>query len=201
MNAQLPCPVCDANASVVKERFDVTLGARRVAIDAERYRCDECGEAFYTPDQMDHAQSAASIEIRRREELLLPNEIRAIRAQFDLTLPAFERLLRVGPKTAIRWEHGTVFQNRATDQLMRVMRDVPAVYAYLAAQIGVVPAVGSEPSLANRVPQQKYGAPAAVVEQVVSGVVDINAWRTKPNNSRPVTPSADLPPLSQEALK
>ena len=199
MSPAINCPVCDGSASRVSERFEVSLGTRRVEIEGERFRCDECGEAFYSPEQMDEAQSTASTEIRRREGLLQPSEIRAIRAKYALSLAGLERLLGLGPKTAIRWERGTVFQNKATDQLLRVMRDVPAAFAYLAAQNGVAPSEAAEPSPAHRARSQKYGVPIAAA---ADSVVDLAAWRfQRPKNASRVTPNADVPPLPQEALK
>ena len=41
------------------------------------------------------------------------------------------------PKTVVRWEKGTVFQNAATDALLRLVRDLPGAAEYLAARRGV----------------------------------------------------------------
>ncbi|MBL0171910.1 MAG: helix-turn-helix domain-containing protein [Gemmatimonadaceae bacterium] len=63
--------------------------------------------------------------------LLTPQELRDIRGQHDLTQQQLEQLLNVGPKTVVRWEKGTVVQNAATVTLLRLLRDVPAVYRHL----------------------------------------------------------------------
>jgi DNA-binding transcriptional regulator YiaG len=64
--------------------------------------------------------------------------VNGLRRSSDSVVPStFERVLRVGPKTVVRWERGTVFQNRATDTLLRMIRDVPAAREYLMA--GAVP--------------------------------------------------------------
>ena len=55
--------------------------------------------------------------------------LRAIREGYGLTQDALEQLLRVGPKTVVRWERGTVCQSAAVDTLLAVLRDEPAAAA------------------------------------------------------------------------
>jgi HTH-type transcriptional regulator/antitoxin MqsA len=81
---------------------------------------------------MDATLRRASEAIRREEGLLMPDEIRGIRHHLGLTQEAFEKLLGVGPKTVVRWEKGTVFQNRSTDSLLRVVRAEPGAVLFLA---------------------------------------------------------------------
>ncbi len=54
-----------------------------------------------------------------------------------LSQHAFEQLLGVGPKTVVRWEKGTVFQNKATDSLLRVVERFPEVVRFLGDLHGV----------------------------------------------------------------
>jgi HTH-type transcriptional regulator/antitoxin MqsA len=86
---------------------------------------------------MDAALRLASDVIRRDEGLLLTEQIRQLREGLGLSQRAFERLLGVGPKTVVRWEKGSVFQNRATDSLLRVVAGFPQVAAFLAELHGV----------------------------------------------------------------
>jgi HTH-type transcriptional regulator / antitoxin MqsA len=94
---------------------------------------------------MEAVQMLASEKIRDREGLLRSSEIHSIRSRLHLSQQQFEQLLGVGPKTVVRWEGGTVFQNRATDSLLRLIADVPDVVPYLARRNGVelVPASAS----------------------------------------------------------
>ncbi len=68
---------------------------------------------------------------------MAPQEIRDVRKRLGLTQHAFEKLLGVGPKTVVRWERGTVFQNRSTDSLLRVIDVVPESAQFLARLKGV----------------------------------------------------------------
>jgi len=81
---------------------------------------------------MDATLRRASDAIRAEEGLLLPSQIRSIREGLGLTQHAFEQLLGVGPKTVVRWEKGSVFQNKATDALLRIVGRFPEVTAFLA---------------------------------------------------------------------
>src|SRR5688572_5303906 len=137
MTVENRCSLCGGRADLVRERLDFAIGQRTALVEVENCRCEDCGETFYTPEQMDAAQVAASLEIRRQDKLLSPGEIKEIRAQYGLTQAKLERLLGAGPKTVVRWERGTVFQNRATDTLLRVLRSVPEAVNFLGNLNGV----------------------------------------------------------------
>ncbi len=86
----------------------------------------------------------ASDKLRDEERLLRSSQIRSIRMRLGLAQHRFEQLLGVGPKTVVRWEKGTVFQNGATDSLLRLIADVPGAAAYLARIHGVDLAADTE---------------------------------------------------------
>jgi HTH-type transcriptional regulator / antitoxin MqsA len=136
------CPVCGGALKHTAEDRDVTVGRRQTRVKDEFYRCADCGEELYAPGQVDASLLRASNRIREVERLLKPSAIRAIRQRLELSQHAFERLLGAGAKTVVRWEKGRVLQNRTTDMLMRLVRDVPAVPRYLAAHNGVHIQVG-----------------------------------------------------------
>lgn len=74
----------------------------------------------------------ATAVIRAEEGLLAPEEIVELRRKYGLTQAQLERLIGAGEKTVVRWERGTVSQNRTADTLLRVLRDFPDVVAHLA---------------------------------------------------------------------
>jgi HTH-type transcriptional regulator/antitoxin MqsA len=115
----------------VSEVRDVRMGHRTAFVMDAFSRCAECGEELHEPGQMAAVHRRASDQIRKEEGLLLPSEILEIREGLGLTQQAFEQLLGVGPKTVVRWERGTVFQNRATDSLLRVIRAFPEAARFL----------------------------------------------------------------------
>ena len=137
MTAVQECHICGGLAELVSDPVDIHIGQRVVRVPAERMRCSKCGGEFYLPGQMKAAQRTAADQLREADGLLSPGEILRIRETLGLSQAQFERLLRVGPKTVVRWERGTVSQNSATDTLLRLIRDIPDVAPGLARQRGM----------------------------------------------------------------
>lgn len=140
------CPVCGGNVAIVTEPTELRQGSRRAVIDVEHFRCADCGEVFYTAEQADAAQRALAVRLREEDGLLTPEQIRAVREKYGLSQAQFEKLLSVGDKTVVRWERGTVFQNKATDQLIRTISEVPEAFAFLAQRNGVAVAAVATPA-------------------------------------------------------
>lgn len=138
------CPICDATMTPVAEERDVSIGRRTALVRDEFLRCGACGEEIYLPGEMERTQMRAARAIRSREGLLQPEEIRALRERLGLSQASFEALLGVGPKTVVRWERGTVFQNAATDALLRVIDRFPDVAGFLAELHGVARPEGAK---------------------------------------------------------
>ena len=138
------CPLCDGALRKRNEVRDIQLGKRTAAVPHSYYRCDRCGEDLYTPGQMEAVQMLASDKLRDEEGLLRSSQIHSIRMRLGLAQHQFEQLLGVGPKTVVRWEKGTVFQNGATDSLLRLIADVPGAAPYLARMHGVNLAADTE---------------------------------------------------------
>jgi HTH-type transcriptional regulator / antitoxin MqsA len=113
---------CDGEYREVTEPQSFKVRGRQVTVPVTLLRCDACGDVLYTPEQAERAQEQVYTEIRRRENLLSPAEIASIRLGLGLKQDEFERLLGLGPKTVVRWESGRVFQSKAADALMRLVR-------------------------------------------------------------------------------
>lgn len=131
------CGICGGEAFLVSEEREVRVGKRSAVVEDRFFRCSACEEELYEPGQMDAVMLRASTVIREDLGLLMPEEIRALRESLELSQADFERLLRAGPKTVVRWERGTVFQNQATDALLRTLRDVTGVAEFLSARTGI----------------------------------------------------------------
>lgn len=159
------CHVCGGEAVLVKEPREFKVGRRSAKIVDAFMRCGDCSEEYYLPGQMDAAQIKASEAIRREEGLLMPNEIVAIRESFDLSQAEFERLLGVGSKTVIRWEKGTVFQNKATDALLRLLRadrdNARRLSQWNNVPLSLPPLQGRETERAHIAGRVTYEAPPA----------------------------------------
>src|SRR5690348_15951171 len=114
------CPVCrSVETGLVSAPRQVTADdATPLEFPDEFTRCRHCGEEFYTRDQSLASSRAAARVLREREGLLPPDRIRAIRDSYGLTQADFEKALRLGPKTVVRWESGTVRQSAMANSLL-----------------------------------------------------------------------------------
>lgn len=113
------------------------MGDRPVTFVDLFYRCSRCGEEYLNGEMMDDSQRRATAVIRAEDGLLAPDEIVGLRKKYGLTQAELERLIGAGPKTVVRWERGTVAQNRTADTLLRVLLDHPDVVAGLKRQNGL----------------------------------------------------------------
>ena len=131
------CYLCGGEAPLVRAPREITMGTRKVTIDDEFYRCDRCDEEFFLGGMVDASLRRAAAKIREEDGLLVPEEIVALRKQYGLSQAELERLIGAGAKTVVRWERGTVHQNKTADTLLRILRGHPEVTAELARERGV----------------------------------------------------------------
>lgn len=139
MTVPLECPRCDSH------EVEVVTGPRCIAdpqyetVEFEDHwsQCRSCGSEFYTASQARVSSRTAAGEIRKRQGLLTPVEIRDFRKGAGLTQSQLERVLGVGPKTVVRWERGTVPQGAGVDRFIRLAKAAPQAFADMARLAGV----------------------------------------------------------------
>ena len=151
------CPMCGGPSALVEEPQTTNWAGRRVTYPDRFYRCSRCEETFYDRGMLSESHRRMAAVIRAEDGLLAPDEIVGLRKKYGLTQAQLERLIGAGPKTVVRWERGTVAQNRTADTLLRVLRDHPQVVADLAKQQGrTLPAKPKRPRPAR--PRNKAGS-------------------------------------------
>lgn len=134
----IQCYLCGGESPRVREVRAVAIGTRTAVVEDEFYHCARCDEGVYLGGMADATSRKAAAVIRAEDGLLGPGEIVALRAKYGLSQTALERLIGAGEKTVVRWEKGTVAQNKTADTLLRVLADHPEVVARLAEERGVV---------------------------------------------------------------
>lgn len=188
------CHICDGVAIEICESTEVRVGRRKVSVESPRMRCTSCGSEFYLPGQMAAEQTLATSKIREESALLDSQEIIAIRESYGLTQAAFEKLLGVGAKTVVRWERGTVFQNRATDALLRVIGAVPAAAQHLALIHGLTltirvhpsaPSLSMQPFIDEQLGEQSAEESEAGVSHV-DGILHLDDFRRRRAQMTPI---------------
>jgi HTH-type transcriptional regulator / antitoxin MqsA len=133
------CPRCDSDRiQPISENASATSREGTVVQYLDEYsRCSACQNEFYTKAQSGAHSRALAGALRKAEGLYTPEAIRSVRTKFGLTQAEFERALRTGEKTVVRWERGTVAQSRAADTLIWVADHYPLVFKRLAERNGV----------------------------------------------------------------
>ncbi len=131
------CPLCGGPATLVEELHSMRMGDRPVTFMDRFYRCSRCGEEYLNGEMMDDSQRRATAVIRAEDGLLAPGEIVGLRKKYGLTQAQLEKLIGAGEKTVVRWERGTVAQNKTADTLLRVLLEHPEVVAGLKRQNGL----------------------------------------------------------------
>ena len=122
------CVECGGRVGELCGPVEWEVRGRRVTVPGVPHGiCSQCGEAYFTASASSEAHRRAVDLIKEEDGLLTGSEIRAIRTSLGLSQAQFEKVLGAGPKTVVRWENGSVFQNRTADCLMRVLRDHPQV--------------------------------------------------------------------------
>lgn len=137
MSKMSKCPNCGGKVRLVKEEREHSIRRRRVMVPQEFYRCDDCGEEYFSAAQADALHNAAIDELRKREPFVAAADIRALRDRLELTQPQFEKLLGVGKNTVARWESGAIVPNAATIALLRLLEADPKNVQRLAEMHGV----------------------------------------------------------------
>lgn len=111
-----------------KESYDVC--GEPIEVDAQVLVCAECGEEFYS-EELDNATLVRAYnEYRRKHKLLLPEEIKKIREQYELSQRSFAKLLNWGDKTICRYENGSL-QDKAHNSLLLFLREPENMRTYL----------------------------------------------------------------------
>lgn len=135
--ASVACYLCGGDSPLTREVRPVPIGSRTAVIEDEFYYCPRCDEDVYLGGMMDESLRRAAAVIRAEDGLLTPDEIIALRGKYGLSQAALEQLIGAGEKTVVRWERGTVAQNKTADTLLRVLADHPEVVAQLARERGL----------------------------------------------------------------
>lgn len=142
------CPMCGGPATLVEEPQTMSMAGRSVTYLDRFHRCGTCEETFYSREMAAESFRRAAAVIRAEDGLLAPDEIIGLRRKYGLTQAQLERLIGAGEKTVVRWERGTVAQNKTADTLLRVLLEHPEVVAALKRQNGLARPARRRPSAA-----------------------------------------------------
>lgn len=163
------CPNCEKETKIelIRAKESLEIRGERVEVDAEYFKCLECGEDFESTRGYD-ALEAAYREYRRRHGLLQPEEIRDWRKGYGLTQKELSQLLGWGDVTLSRYE-SRALQAEAHDKVLRLVmephnlltlvRETPEALGHEKYQrlIAELSAVEAESCSFERVFEERFG--------------------------------------------
>ena len=116
------CPVCGgATTEIVKaQEFSISDNSSdKLSVEVPTLICGECGFE-YTDFRAEEVRHDAICDHLR---LLKPREILAIRKTYNMSRKEFSEAFGLGEASIERWENRKTFQNRALDNLLRLLVD------------------------------------------------------------------------------
>lgn len=120
---KVTCVVCDSDrARKIRKKFEARYNQVPVLIEnAEMYRCEACGEEFFTAEQSRELSRQIKNRVRQELGLLSPERVVEIRKNLGLSQAELEELFGLGEKVVTRWENGRVIQGRTADVALRLL--------------------------------------------------------------------------------
>lgn len=126
------CEECgkEVDTKVVTKKETYIVCGDSIEVDSKILVCLECGEEFYCEELDSETLLTAYNEYRKKHKLLLPEEIKKIREQYELSQRSFAKLLNWGDKTICRYENGSI-QDKAHNSLLVFLREPKNMRSYL----------------------------------------------------------------------
>ena len=130
------CAQCGKPGLTFRRRPEVFeyKGTKLKIEDYGVFSCPTCGEEYLDDPLIMETESQIRNWQRQVDGLLTTDEIKTLRRKIGVTQAEFSRVLGGGPKSFAKYETGVVNQSEAMDQLLRLVRDVPGVWANLKRQ-------------------------------------------------------------------
>ncbi|MEX0740576.1 MAG: type II TA system antitoxin MqsA family protein [Pseudohongiella sp.] len=124
------CGETDVSVELVDSRFEYNHHGALVTLVARVpvYTCGACEFQYMAADAEDARHNAVCDYL----ELLPPKVVRQIRVTMGMTIRELSAVTGIGSASLSRWENGSGIQNRAYDNLLRLVRD-PANLQFLSS--------------------------------------------------------------------
>jgi len=135
---KIQCAVCDSDrVKKIRRKFETRYNQMPVVVEnVEMYRCEACGEEFFTPEQSRELSRQMKNRVREEQGLLSPEQIVEIRKRLGLSQSDLEDLFGLGEKVVTRWETGRVVQGRTADVALRLLAIEPGLLPRLRKELG-----------------------------------------------------------------
>ena len=138
-NLDLICPVCE-EGQLHETTFsdDFKHGGATIHVeDLECFECNSCGADPVLKDQIRHNHLRVANAKRVSDELLLGEDIKAIRKDLGLSQSDAAILFGGGANAFSKYERGDVIQSKSMDKLLRLASKNPIIMFELEELAGL----------------------------------------------------------------
>ena len=117
------CPECEqvVNLETLLKDLEIVVRGEPIEVRAELLRCLSCGEEFKDLKSDVDLLDLAYRDYRKKYNMLMPEEIRDLRKNYDLTQNEMSNLLGWGGATLSRYENGAL-QSDAHERMLQMIR-------------------------------------------------------------------------------
>lgn len=126
--AKFYCSNCEKEqeSEIIIKEETLNVKGQSITCKIKIRRCLICKEEIIDRELDNESLKLFYNEYKRKNNLLLPSEIKTIREKYQLTQSVFAKILGFGEKTITRYENGAI-QDLAHDNLIRLM---DSIYAF-----------------------------------------------------------------------
>lgn len=119
------CYKCNTTTEtkIIEKEQTLNVKGKEITLRVQVRICAVCGEEILDEELDAKTLEMFYIRYRHLENLLLPEEIKAIRQKYNLSQVSFAKLLGFGEKTITRYENGAI-QDVCHDNLIRLMSSI-----------------------------------------------------------------------------
>ncbi len=169
------CPNCETERDI--ERIEtvemVRVRGEDIRVEAIYWRCLACGEEFEGPGGTHDEVAAAYRLYRAKKGLMQPEEIKALREEYELTQSDLTQILGFGAVTLSRYENG-MLQSAAHDWMLQTIRD-PRAFWTMLNRVGDRTPLSQEKLVGLRDKLRKMISSGAVLDPILEAALSYEA--------------------------
>ncbi|MGI2137921.1 type II toxin-antitoxin system MqsA family antitoxin [Shewanella baltica] len=126
------CVICEEGTLIAKvESTSADYKGHTTTLALHISECDCCGSETSTAEQLRTNKRLMAEFKKQVDGLLTGKQVKEIRTSLGLTQADAAKIFGGGPVAFSKYEADDVTQSDAMDKLLRLVKDIPDVYAYL----------------------------------------------------------------------
>lgn len=178
------CFNCNSeDISEVSKSWEIDYKGSPLVIEGLTFvQCGDCGKSYEGPEQGKQNERIIADSKRERDGLLSSYEIEALLDQFDISKSEASRYFGGSPNSFSKYIRGESLQSVAVDKMLRLARDVPAVFIYLSELDGRPTSRVQTVQTAYTLSLHHSLSEVSVISGAAESLVKQNFWFRDPNS-------------------